>query len=179
MLKSEKLDFAFTTTRNDWAESITVMKQPLYLAVPLEHPLAKQPSVTFTDFMNEPLIVLDKGTSLRTQFDQAFKERGAIPNIVFEVHECNAALQYVALNFGVSLLPSIPAMKTERVAAIPIAESRQRICPHCISYLEKRRQSASDGTEGEKSHRRKICDLYHIKPIATIYIFAHDSIQRS
>lgn len=123
MLKSEKLDFAFTTTRNDWAESITVMKQPLYLAVPLEHPLAKQPSVTFTDFMNEPLIVLDKGTSLRTQFDQAFKERGAIPNIVFEVHECNAALQYVALNFGVSLLPSIPAMKTERVAAIPIAES--------------------------------------------------------
>ena len=123
MLKSEKLDFAFTTTRNDWAESITVMKQPLYLAVPLEHPLAKQPSVTFTDFMDEPLIVLDKGTSLRTQFDQAFKERGAIPNIVFEVHECNAALQYVALNFGVSLLPSIPAMKTERVAAIPIAES--------------------------------------------------------
>ena len=98
MLKSEKLDFAFTTTRNDWAESITVMKQPLYLAVPLEHPLAKLPSVTFTDFLNEPLIVLDKGTSLRTQFDQAFKERGAIPNIVFEVHECNAALQYVALN---------------------------------------------------------------------------------
>lgn len=123
MLKSEKLDLAFTTTRNDWAESITVMKQPLYLAVPLEHPLAKHQSVTFTDFMNEPLIVLDKGTSLRTQLDHTFKERGAIPNILFEVHECNAALQYVALNFGVSLIPGIPSMKTERVAAIPIAES--------------------------------------------------------
>ncbi len=123
MLKNEKLDLAFTTTRNDWAESITVMKQPLYLTVPLDHPLAKQPSVTFSDFMNEPLIVLDKGTSLRTQFDLAFKERGAIPNIIFEVHECNAALQYVALNFGVALLPSIPGMKTERVATIPVAES--------------------------------------------------------
>lgn len=123
LLKNEKLDLAFTTTRNDWAESITVMKQPLYLTVPLEHPLAKQPAVTFADFMNEPLIVLDKGTSLRTQLDQAFKERGAIPNIIFEVHECNAALQYVALNFGVALLPSIPAMKTERVSAIPVAES--------------------------------------------------------
>ncbi len=123
MLKNGKLDLAFTTTINDWAEGVIVMKQPLYLTVPLEYPLAKRPSVTFADFMNEPLIVLDKGTSLRTQFDHAFKKRGVIPNIIFEVHECNAALQYVALNFGVSLLPSIPAMKTERVAAIPIAES--------------------------------------------------------
>ncbi len=123
LLKNRKIDLAFTTTRNDWAESITIMKQPLYLAVPLGHPLAKYPSVTFADYMNEPHIVLDKGSSLRTQFDDSFRERGAIPNIVFEVHGCNAALQYVALNFGVSILPTIPAMKTERVATIPIAES--------------------------------------------------------
>lgn len=123
MLKNEKLDLAFTTTRHDWAESITVMKQPLYLAVPLEHPLAKRSAVTFSDYRQEPQIVLDKGTTLRAQFDQSFKERGAIPNIVFEVHECNAALQYVSLHFGVSILPIIPAMKTERIAVIPIAES--------------------------------------------------------
>lgn len=123
LLKNEKLDLAFTTTRHDWAESITIMKQPLYLAVSLEHPLAKQHAVTFSDYMREPHIVLDKGTTLRTQFDQSFKERGVIPNIVFEVHECNAALQYVSLNFGVSILPIIPAMKTERIAIIPIAES--------------------------------------------------------
>lgn len=123
LLKNGKIDLAFTTTRNDWADSITIMKQPLYLAVPLSHRLARYQTVTFADYMDEPHIVLDKGTSLRTQFDQSFRERGAIPNIVFEVHECNAALQYVALNFGVAILPTIPAMKTERVAAIPIAES--------------------------------------------------------
>lgn len=123
LLKNGKIDLALTTTRNDWADSITVIKQPLYLAVPLGHPLAKQSSVTFADYMNEPHIVLDKGTSLRTQFDQSFRERGAIPNIVFEVHGCDAALQYVALNFGVAILPTIPAMKTERIAIIPIAES--------------------------------------------------------
>ena len=123
LLKNGKIDLALTTTRNDWADSITVMKQPLYLAVPLGHPLEKQSSVTFADYMNEPHIVLDKGTSLRTQFDQSFRERGVIPNIVFEVHGCDAALQYVALNFGVAILPTIPAMKTERIAIIPIAES--------------------------------------------------------
>lgn len=123
LLKSGKLDLAFSTHRDDWADSITIMKQPLYLVVPLEHPLAKKTHVTFSDYAKEALVVLNKGSSLRTQLDHSFTSRGAIPNIVFEVRECNAALQYVALKFGVSILPEVPAMKTERVCAIPIAES--------------------------------------------------------
>ena len=123
LLKNGKLDLAFCTHRDEWADSISIIKQPLYLVVPIEHPLAKRSHVTFEDFAREPLVVLDKASSLRMQIDRVFKERGVIPNTVFEVRECNAALQYVALNFGVSVLPEIPAMKTERVCAIPIAES--------------------------------------------------------
>jgi len=123
LLKEGKVDLAFVTHRDDWADSITIMKQPLYLTVPVDHPLAKRSSVTFADYAREPLVVLDKGSSLRTQLDRSFQERGAIPNIVFEVRECNAALQYVALNFGVSILPEVPAMKSERVCTVPIAES--------------------------------------------------------
>ncbi len=122
LLKEGKVDLAFVTHRDDWADSITIMKQPLYLTVPVDHPLAKRSSVTFADYAREPLVVLDKGSSLRTQLDRSFQERGTIPNIVFEVRECNAALQYVALSFGVSILPEIPAMKSERVCTVPIAE---------------------------------------------------------
>ena len=120
LLKSGKLDLAFCTHRDEWADSITIMKQPLYLAVPFEHPLSERSSVTFEDFAREPLVMLDKASSLRRQLDQVFTKRGVIPKVVFEVRECNAALQYVSLKFGVSILPEVPAMKTERVRMVPI-----------------------------------------------------------
>lgn len=122
LLKNGDLDLAFCMHRDDWAESITIMKQPLYLAVPIDHPLAGRPFVTFEDFAREAHIMLDKPSSLRTQMDRIFTQRGVIPNVVFEVRECNAALQYVALHFGVSVLPQVPAMDSTRVSIIPIAD---------------------------------------------------------
>lgn len=119
-LKNGKLDLALCAHRDEWADSITIMKQPLYLVVPLGHPLAERPHVTFEDFAREPLVMLDKSSSLRIQLDQLFTKRSVIPDVVFEVRECNAAIQYVALKFGVSILPEVPSMKTERVRAIPI-----------------------------------------------------------
>ena len=124
-LKNGKLDLAFTTGRDEALDGVTMTKQPLYLTVYLEHPLAKKNSVTFADFAKEPMVLLNKTSSLRAQLDQAFIKRSMIPNMVFEVQECNTALQYVALKFGVSILPEVPAMQTERVVAIPINENEQ------------------------------------------------------
>lgn len=124
-LKSGELDLAFCTHRDDWADSITIMRQPLFLAVPIDHPLAKKTSVVLEDFAHEPLILLDKPSTIRTLLDRVFTRHGIIPNVVFEVRECNAALQYVALRFGVSLLPEVPAMKTERIVTLPIEDSAQ------------------------------------------------------
>ena len=121
-VKAGELDMAFGMHRDDWAESVIIMRQPLYLAVPSDHPLAARHSVTFDDFAREPQVMLDKPSSLRTQMDRIFAQRGSVPNVVFEVRECNAALQYVALKFGVSVLPQVPAMDTEKVSIIPISD---------------------------------------------------------
>ncbi len=121
-LKAGGLDMAFGMHRDDWAESVVIMRQPLYLAVPSDHPLAGRHSVSFDDFAKEKQIMLDKPSSLRRQMDRIFSLRGAIPNVVFEVRECNAALQYVALKFGVAVLPQVPAMETELVSVIPISD---------------------------------------------------------
>lgn len=121
-VKAGELDMAFGMHRDDWAESVTIMRQPLYLAVPCDHPLANRHSVTFEDFSREKQIMLDKPSNLRTQMDRIFSQRGVIPNVVFEVRECNAALQYVGLKFGVSVLPQVPAMDTEKVSIIPISD---------------------------------------------------------
>lgn len=124
-LKKGELDLAFCMHRDEEVESVTIMKQPLYLAVPSNHPLSGHKFVTFEDFAKEPMVMLDKPSSLRTQLDKVFAQRGASPNVVFEVRECNAALQYVALRFGVSILPQVPAMKNEKVSVIPIADEGQ------------------------------------------------------
>lgn len=122
MLKNGELDMAFCLHQDPDIESVTIMRQPLYLAVPEHHPLARRESVCFEDFAREPIVMLDKPSSLRQQLDEIYTRHGSTPDVVFEVRECNAALQYVALRFGVSVLPQVPAMANERVVAIPIAD---------------------------------------------------------
>ncbi len=120
LLKKGDLDLAFCMHRDEETESVTIMRQPLYLAVPAGHPLAGRSSITLEEFAKEPQIMLDKPSSLRTQLDRIYSRRGVIPRVVFEVRECNTALQYVALRFGVSVLPRVPAMESGRVSVIPI-----------------------------------------------------------
>ncbi len=121
-VKEGKLDLGFSTHRGPGVDSQLILKQPLYLVVPLEHPLAKRSYVTFEDFAKEPIISLDKGSNLRDQLDRAYSRHQIVPKIVFEVQECNAALQYIDLKFGLGILPEIPGIKTARVVALPIAE---------------------------------------------------------
>lgn len=121
-IQSGNLDLGFSVHRTDWAECVEVARQPLYLAVPANHPLAEHKYVSFKDFANEPLIMLEKGSNLRANLEQVYSRRGVIPNIVFEVRECNAALQYVGLEFGVSVLPQVPAMDTDKVEILPISD---------------------------------------------------------
>lgn len=124
-LKKGALDLAFCMHLDEELHRVTIMKQPLYLAVPIDHPLASRSFVTFDDFCREPMVMLDKPSSLRTQMDQLFTQRGATADVVFEVRECNAALQYVALGFGISVLPRVPAMDNGKVAILPIADGDQ------------------------------------------------------
>lgn len=121
-VKQGELDVGFCAHQDPQVASALVSKQPLYVVVPVDHPLVKKKAVTFNDFAQEPLIALSKGSSLRTMMDQAFAKRDIIPKIIFEVQECNAALRYVELNFGVSIVPEMPTLRTSQVVALPIAE---------------------------------------------------------
>ena len=54
--------------------------------------------------------------------NQIFAKKGITPNVLFVVHDCNVALQYVSLGFGVSILPQVPAMDNAPVSVLPIAD---------------------------------------------------------
>ena len=124
-IRSGALDLGFSLHQAEWAESVGVIRQPLYLAVPANHPLSGHSFVSFDDFAHEPQIMLEHSSNLRSNMDQVFSQHGIIPNIVFEVRECNAALQYVGLGFGVSVLPQVPAMDTDKVYIVPISDQEK------------------------------------------------------
>ena len=124
-LQKGSLDLAFCMDQDDSVASIPIMRQPLYLVVPSNHPLADRKSVSFDDFAREPAVMLDKTSNLRILMDQIYNRRGVIPNVVFEVRECNTALQYVSLRFGVSVVPEVPALKNDQISVIPIEDPEQ------------------------------------------------------
>lgn len=125
LLKRGDLDLAFCMHRDEWVESVPVMRQTLYLAVPRTHPLAERSEVRFDEFASEPMAMLDQASSLRATVERVFLRCGLKPNTMFVVHECNAALQYVSLGFCISVLPRVPAMDNAKVAVIPIADPEE------------------------------------------------------
>lgn len=89
------LDLGLTLHRADWAESIGIMRQPLYLAVPAEHRFAERTSISFIEFAEEPQIMIERSTNIRSNIEQLYARNNIVPNLVFEVRECNSAIQYV------------------------------------------------------------------------------------
>lgn len=49
-IRSGALDLGFSLHQAEWAESVGVIRQPLYLAVPANHPLSGHSFVSFDDF---------------------------------------------------------------------------------------------------------------------------------
>ncbi len=122
MIRNKELDMGFSLHRGDWAESLPVLSQQLFLAVPPKHPLAERKDVSFSDFCNEPMIMLGRHSALRKQVDEQLASLGKISRPVFEVRECNVAMQYVSLGFGLSVIPEVPAYDNSKVVLIPILE---------------------------------------------------------
>lgn len=121
-LKNGEVDLAICPSRDEGMESIPILRQSIYLAVAADHPLAGRQEVALDEIIREPQIMLDKNSNLRGTLDKLFAKRDVVPRIAFEVRECNTALQYVALHFGVSVLPYVPAMDDERISVVPLFE---------------------------------------------------------
>lgn len=119
-VQSGALDLGFTLHQAGGVQAVQILRQRLYLAIPASHPLASRRLVSFIDFAGEPQIMLEHGSNLRESVDALFSAYRIIPNVAFEVRECNAALQYVGLAYGVAILPHVPAMNSEKVAILPI-----------------------------------------------------------
>ncbi|QGZ94929.1 LysR substrate-binding domain-containing protein [Terricaulis silvestris] len=82
-------------------------QEPLMVAVPAEHRLAKSAVVAIRDLSREPLILFARAQDPETyhQIEQLFLNEGATMNVAHELETLLSAINFVAMGAGCALLP--------------------------------------------------------------------------
>ncbi|KOO37121.1 LysR family transcriptional regulator [Priestia koreensis] len=108
-LKSGEVDAALI---DDQFISHTYWSKPLftedfYLFLNSDHPLAKKEEVSFSEFENEPLVLLPEGCDVRSSIERAYSEKGKDLPISTEIDFGQSIIGFIHANLGMSILPKI------------------------------------------------------------------------
>ncbi|WNG25366.1 hypothetical protein F0U62_16030 [Cystobacter fuscus] len=92
-------------------ESLVVRREPMRLAVPSAHPLAKQGTASWRELAGEPLILVEPGVAAADYYSAFFERcRQAEVEPVVRQYTGNVATQVwlVSAGLGVAPLPNVP-----------------------------------------------------------------------
>jgi LysR family transcriptional activator of glutamate synthase operon len=108
LLDSGTVDVGITTVRTSgpgvrWQ---LLMSEPLYLAVPGDHPLADRSEVGLGELGAEPFIMLRRPSPLRDQTEQLCQSVGFEPVTAFEAEDLTTVRGFVASGLGIAVLPA-------------------------------------------------------------------------
>jgi molybdate transport repressor ModE-like protein len=109
-------------------ETVLVMTESMYLALPRDHPLAEVEAVRLVDLADEAWLCGVCPSSCGDVVKQACREAGFEPRIGFESDEYQVLQSYVAAGLGVTLLPdlALPTLRPDVVVRPTIPEAPKR-----------------------------------------------------
>lgn len=108
---SGQIDFGFINPNADTNLNTKTIKDGEMLAVlPKNHPLAKKKSISLSDLIDEPYILLEEGHYSEPM--AAFETAGIIPNIQYTIHDDYAIMMMVEEGLGVSILAELILRRT-------------------------------------------------------------------
>ena len=110
MAASGKVDFAIATEAISHFNDLIMM--PCYrwnrsVVVPKDHPLTQLSSLTLKDIAAHPIVTYVFGFTGRSKLDDAFKQQGLEPKVVFTAVDSDVIKAYVRLNLGVGIIASM------------------------------------------------------------------------
>jgi DNA-binding transcriptional LysR family regulator len=133
-LRQGDIDIGFVREpREDPAlEIVTVMREPLRIAVNKRHPLAASPTLAVRDLAGEPFVLFPEelAPGLYAQVMGLCRSAGFLPNVIEESRELYTSVSLVEAGVGVSILPaSVEKLgwRQVRYRAIPSAAAETRI----------------------------------------------------
>jgi len=101
------VDFAIATEALELFGDLVMM--PCYrwnrcILVPKNHPLATLDTVTLEDVAEHPIVTYVFGFTGRSRLDDAFKEKGLEPKVVFTATDADVIKTYVRLGLGIGIV---------------------------------------------------------------------------
>lgn len=124
-LRQAEVDIAFLhpPLRVNFLEVLSLGQESFAIALPIDHPLASQQTIAFTDLVDETFILHDRdcGPVLYDRILQLCQQAGFSPKIVHQ--DANKSfLGFVTAKMGICLMtPSMQNVKNPGIVCLPIA----------------------------------------------------------
>jgi DNA-binding transcriptional LysR family regulator len=103
-----RIDLEFTSRRprNPAVRWQQLFAQPLFLAVPRGHRLARRREASLADAAEEDFVMLRPSWELRNLSDRLCRRAGFEPQVAFEVDDLSVVHGFVAAGLGVAIVPA-------------------------------------------------------------------------
>jgi LysR family hydrogen peroxide-inducible transcriptional activator len=109
MVAAGSLDIAITRMPVSLAglSSQPLVREPILLLVPPDHPLRERPGVWLRELADESVVTMRPGYGLRDLADRLFAKAGVRPRVVLETGQLSIVHGMVRAGMGVALLPQL------------------------------------------------------------------------
>ena len=120
----------------EYAEAL-FCREEILLAVPKNHPLAKEKSVAVSALANEKFICMPRESNLGEYTHTAFSRAGILPEIAIECDDPQYILSYLKMGLGICFFPSLSWKKqADDFSALPKGFPRGKTAPRHIPPLQ-------------------------------------------
>jgi DNA-binding transcriptional LysR family regulator len=122
-----EVDVEFTSRRprNPEVRWEPLLLEPLVLAVPPTHRLARRGEVALSEVADEDFVMLRRSWDLRSRVEELCAAAGFAPRAAYEVDDLPAVQGFVAAGLGVGLVPAPPISGGARTGAerlVPLSD---------------------------------------------------------
>jgi LysR family hydrogen peroxide-inducible transcriptional activator len=151
-LRAGALDLAVLAlpVRGNEFESLPLLTEPLFAALPKKHKLARRSALSLRDLRKEPFLLLRDGHCFRENAVAACDRARVSPQVVFESGQFSSLLGLVGAGMGISLVPAMAVNRDSNLRFVRIADAE---ATRTIGALTLRGRSLS------RAHRAFVSSL--------------------
>lgn len=124
---------------------VSIQRRAMVAAVPLDHPLAGQETVTLAETLPYPHVTYSWLSGQRDPVDRLFAPVRDQWRIAYQVEDANFIMELVAQGFGITVLPDTPPVHRPDVKVLPLTDPVQtsdfyilrRKAPHPLASVDQ------------------------------------------
>lgn len=122
MIEEESIDIGLCVlpTVNPTLDSQIIFEDLFVICVSTDHKFSHLKEVNLDELVNEDFIMFDKSFALNRMVTNACRNKGFIPNVIFESTQWDFILELVSFNIGIAIIPKILFYKLKDNNIVPI-----------------------------------------------------------